>query len=288
MELKSMRMDVNALVTAPSTRQRHGDRRRIEEGCQALQFTATALQGIGEIGAGDDLVLVLGDAIERAVGAMIPGDVLVVAQKIVSKAEGRAVPLDGVRPSARAIELAAKTRKDARLVELVLSESVEVMRAVPEVLIVRHRLGHVMANAGIDRSNLVADDAPASALLLPLDPDASATALRAGLAARFGVAPAVIVSDSFGRAWRIGTVNVAIGVAGLPVIVDRRGEADRHGRILEATEIALADTIAAAAGLAMGEAAEGTPAVLLRGLAWRESDQPTRAALRPIERDLFR
>ncbi|PXA85681.1 coenzyme F420-0:L-glutamate ligase [Nostoc sp. 3335mG] len=252
------------------------------------EFSAIALQEIGEIAAGDDLVRIIGDAIERAGRGILPGDIVVVAQKIVSKAEGRAVMLDGVVPSARATELAATTRKDVRVVELVLRESAEVMRAVPEVLIVRHRLGHVMANAGIDRSNLAADGAPASALLLPIDPDASAAALRDGLAARFGTAPGVVISDSFGRAWRIGTVNVAIGVAGLPVIIDRRGEKDRHGRTLEATEIAFADTVAAAAGLAMGEAAEGTPAVLLRGLVWRESDQPTNAALRPAERDLFR
>jgi coenzyme F420-0:L-glutamate ligase/coenzyme F420-1:gamma-L-glutamate ligase len=252
------------------------------------QFSATALAGIGEIATGDDLCRIIGDGIDRTGLGIQTGDIVVVAQKIVSKAEGRIVALDGVVPSARAIELAAATRKDPRVVELVLSESAEVMRAVPEVLIVRHRLGHVMANAGIDRSNLLADDTPASALLLPVDPDASAAALREGLAARFGVAPGIVISDSFGRAWRIGTVNVAIGVAGLPVIVDRRGERDRHGRILEATEIAFADTVAAAAGLAMGEAAEGTPAVLLRGLRWPESDQPAGAALRPAEKDLFR
>lgn len=252
------------------------------------QFSATALTGIGEIATGDDLCRIIGDGIDRTGLGIQTGDIVVVAQKIVSKAEGRIVALDGVVPSVRAIELAATTRKDTRVVELVLSESAEVMRAVPEVLIVRHRLGHVMANAGIDRSNLLADDAPASALLLPVDPDASAAALREGLAARFGVAPGIVISDSFGRAWRIGTVNVAIGVAGLPVIVDRRGERDRHGRILEATEIAFADTVAAAAGLAMGEAAEGTPVVLLRGLRWPESDQPASAALRPAEKDLFR
>jgi coenzyme F420-0:L-glutamate ligase / coenzyme F420-1:gamma-L-glutamate ligase len=260
---------------------------RMKDG-MAGEFSVTALPGIGEIAEGDNLGTIIGDAIERMGLVLRPGDIVVVAQKIVSKAEGRIVALDTVEPSERARELAAITRKDARLVELVLSESAEVMRAVPEVLIVRHRLGHVMANAGIDRSNLVPDDAAPSALLLPVDPDASAAGLRRGLEARFGVAPGVVVSDSFGRAWRIGTVNVAIGVAGLPAVIDRRGEGDRHGRILEATEIAFADAVAAAAGLAMGEAAEGTPAVLVRGMDWPETAQPTSALLRPMKQDLFR
>jgi coenzyme F420-0:L-glutamate ligase / coenzyme F420-1:gamma-L-glutamate ligase len=260
---------------------------RMKDG-MAGEFSVTALPGIGEIAEGDNLGTIIGDAIERMGLVLRPGDIVVVAQKIVSKAEGRIVALDTVEPSERARELAAITRKDARLVELVLSESAEVMRAVPEVLIVRHRLGHVMANAGIDRSNLVPDDAEPSALLLPLDPDASAAGLRRGLEARFGVAPGIVVSDSFGRAWRIGTVNVAIGVAGLPAVIDRRGEGDRHGRILEATEIAFADAVAAAAGLAMGEAAEGTPAVLVRGMDWPETAQPTSALLRPMKQDLFR
>jgi coenzyme F420-0:L-glutamate ligase / coenzyme F420-1:gamma-L-glutamate ligase len=254
----------------------------------AGQFSVTALSGIGEIAGGDDLGTIIGNAVERMGLSLRSDDIVVVAQKVVSKAEGRTVALDAVEPSARATELASVTRKDARLVELVLSESDEVMRAVPEVLIVRHRLGHVMANAGIDRSNLLPDDAPPSALLLPINPDASAAGLRSALAARFGVAPGIVVSDSFGRAWRIGTVNVAIGIAGPPAVIDRRGEQDRHGRILEATEIAFADAVAAAAGLAMGEAAEGTPAVLVRGLAWPEGSQPTSALLRPMKQDLFR
>jgi coenzyme F420-0:L-glutamate ligase/coenzyme F420-1:gamma-L-glutamate ligase len=214
--------------------------------------------------------------------------VLVVAQKVVSKAEGRFVDLRGVAPSPRAIELAQLTGKDARLVEVILQESRAVVRAAPNVLIVRHRLGFVMANAGVDRSNV--DSAPGEerVLLLPRDPDAAAAQLRERLLAA-GLEPlGVIVSDSFGRPWRNGIVNVALGVAGLPALIDRRGEIDRHGRTLEMTQVALADAIAAGAGLAMGEAAEGIPAVLVRGLNWQAAARDGRALLRPEQEDLFR
>jgi len=244
-----------------------------------------ALTGIGEVAGGSDLVQVLGEALERSDISLRTNDILVVAQKIVSKAEGRLVDLATVTPSGRAIDLAGITRKDPRVVELILSESVEVMRAIPNVLIVRHRLGLVMANAGIDRSNIGTQSE--AALLLPVDPDGSAGRLRAGLLTRFGVAPAVVISDSFGRAWRFGTVNVAIGAAGLPTLVDRRGDRDRDGRVLESTEIALGDAVGAAAGLAMGEADEGQPAVLLRGLTWMAPDSPARSLIRPLKQDLF-
>jgi coenzyme F420-0:L-glutamate ligase/coenzyme F420-1:gamma-L-glutamate ligase len=223
-----------------------------------------ALTGIGDIRAGDDLAAVFAPSIHAPI---LTTDVLVVAQKAVSKAEGRLVRLADVVPTAEAIELARVSGKDARLVQLILSESVAVVRNAPGVLIVRHRLGLVMANAGIDQSN-IEDDNGETALLLPLDPNGSAARLRDGLGARFGAAPAVIVSDSFGRPWRMGTVNVAIGAAGLPSLVDLRGRPDRSGRLLKATEVAFADAVAAAAGLAMGEAAEGRPAVLVRGLDW--------------------
>jgi coenzyme F420-0:L-glutamate ligase/coenzyme F420-1:gamma-L-glutamate ligase len=206
---------------------------------------------------------------------------------VVSKAEGRYVELDSVTPGARALELAALTGKNARLVELVLAESTEVLRARPDVLIVRHRLGFVMANAGIDRSNL-APGAGERVLLLPLDPDASAQTLRASLAQRLGSACGLIISDSFGRPWRRGVVNVAIGAAGVPSLLNRRGEADRAGRRLEVTEVALADALAAAAGLLMGEAAESTPAVLVRGARLTGAEQPARELLRPLAEDLFR
>ena len=243
-----------------------------------------ALTGIGEIRAGDDLAAVFAPAICAPLRAT---DVLVVAQKAVSKAEGRLVRLADVVVGAKAAELASAIGKDPRLVELILSESTAVVRTAPNVLIVRHRLGLVMANAGIDQSNVEGGEGEA-ALLLPLDPNGSAAALRDGLRARLGAAPAVIVSDSFGRPWRVGTVNVAIGAAGLPSLIDLRGRPDRFGRVLRASEVALADAIAAAAGLAMGEAAEGRPAVLVRGLDWTAPERDASALIRPAEQDLFR
>jgi coenzyme F420-0:L-glutamate ligase/coenzyme F420-1:gamma-L-glutamate ligase len=217
------------------------------------------------------------------------GDVLVLAQKIVSKSEGRVRSLAGVAPSARAREVAAACGKDPRLVELVLAESTEILRVAPDVLIARHRCGYVMANAGIDRSNTGSrGDRDDLVLLLPEDPDASALALRERLAALCGVAPGVVVSDSFGRPWRLGTVNVALGVAGLPALVDQRGQVDRDGRTLLVTQIAVADAIAAGAGLAMGEAAESTPIALVRGYDCASVPPGTgRALLRPRREDLF-
>lgn len=240
-----------------------------------------------EIEAGQDLSKIIATAVESAGFMPAPFDVVVVAQKIVSKAEGRVVDLRTITPSARALELAAQTRKDARLVEVVLSESQEVMRAVPNVLIVRHRLGYVMANAGIDRSN-VPGSADDQVLLLPEDPDASAERLRNELSTRWQVPVAVLISDSFGRAWRQGVVNVAIGAAGLPSIIDRRGEYDREGRALEMTEVALGDAVAAGAALVMGEASEGTPVVIARGLQWTTSERNAAALLRSTDQDLFR
>ena len=197
------------------------------------------------------------------------------------------VDLATVIPGAEAARLADVTRKDPRLVELILRESVAVVRAAPHVLITRHRGGWVMANAGIDQSNIGPGGADRTAdrvLLLPRDPDASAAAIRAGLGAP---APAVVISDSFGRPWRLGVVNVALGAAGLPALADRRGERDRDGRALAVTQIALADQIASAAGLAMGEGAEGVPAAIVRGLAWTAPDAPAAALIRPLSEDLF-
>lgn len=247
-----------------------------------------ALPGLPEIAPSGDLAVMIAVALQSA--ALVPRafDVLVVAQKIISKSEGRTVDLRTVSPSAEAQELARRTGKDARLIEVVLRESQEVVRAAPNVLIVRHRLGYVMANAGVDRSNVPGSAERDLVLLLPQDPDASAAQLRRRLVQMWGVPVAVIVSDSFGRPWRNGVVNVALGVAGLPAIVDRRGERDRAGRSLEMTEVALADAIAAGAGLAMGEAAEGTPVVLARGLRWSAPDSTGAVLLRPKEQDLFR
>ena len=245
------------------------------------------LANLGEILPGDDLTRLLAEAIRTA--GLVPerNDILMVTQKIVSKAEGRFVELARVTPSARAIELAAVTRKDARFVELVLAESTAVVRTAPDVLITRHRLGHVMANSGIDRSNLGPGD-PERVLLLPVDPDASAQRLRAGLREYWPEPPAVVISDSFGRPWRLGVINVAIGASGLPALIDRRGETDRNGRRLEVTQVALGDMIASAGGLLTGEGAEGVPAVLVRGLRWAAEDRPAAALVRPLDQDLFR
>lgn len=244
----------------------------------------SAVQGMVEVAAGDDLAALLAAALP----AVAEKDLLVIAQKVVSKAEGRSVDLNAVSPSPRALELAGVTRKDPRLVELILSESSDVLRAQPDVLIVRHRLGYVMANAGIDRSNVPSPAGEERVLLLPLDADASAAALRAALRNRLGVDLGIIISDSFGRAWRNGVVNVALGAAGLPSLVDRRGEPDRFGRGMEVTQVALADALAAAAGLVMGEGAEGVPAVLVQGLDWSAPDCPARSLIRPLAEDLFR
>lgn len=249
-------------------------------------LTVTALPGIGEIEPRQDLGAALCAALAAAALAPRPQDVLVVTQKIISKAENRYVDLSTVRVSPRAAELAAKTRKDPRLVQLVLEESTDVLRATAGVLVVRHRLGFVMANAGIDRSNIAGAD---RVLLLPQDPDGSAADLRKAVTQRFGIEGiGVIVSDSFGRPWRNGVTNVALGAAGFPALLDRRGQRDRNGRKLEATEVALADQLACAAGLLMGEGAEGLPAVLIRGITWSAPPVPARALIRPLAQDLFR
>lgn len=245
------------------------------------------LSAIGEVRPGDDLAELLAGALREAGLTPSAGDVLVVTQKIVSKAEGRFVNLSEVTPGPQARELAERTVKDPRLVELVLRESSAVVRAAPHILVTRHRCGHVMANAGIDQSNIGSGESE-RVLLLPVDSDRSAAGLRAALARIWPDPPAVLISDSFGRPWRLGVTNVAIGACGLPALVDRRGDTDRQGRRLEVTQIALADMIAAAAGLVMGEAAEGVPAALVSGLAWDAPERPASALLRPVEEDLFR
>ncbi|MCC7462068.1 MAG: coenzyme F420-0:L-glutamate ligase [Gammaproteobacteria bacterium] len=245
------------------------------------------LPGIPHVRAGDDLAALLLEALQRTGLALLSGDVVVVAQKIVSKSEGRLVDLAGITPSARACELAPIVQKDARLVELVLREARRIVRMAKDVLIVEHRLGFVMANAGIDQSNVADTAAGDYALLLPQDPDASARTLRAALRAACGVDVGVIVSDSFGRPWRIGTVGVALGAAGLPAVLDLRGQPDLFGRTLRVTVVGHADEIAAAASLVMGQAAEGCPMVLVRGLAGG-ADIAATQLLRPPGEDLFR
>lgn len=256
-----------------------------QRGGAAPALTLRAVPGLKMVAAGDDLAALLGDAMAGAGMPPRDGDVLVLAQKIVSKAEGRMVDLATVTPSARAEALAAEVGKDPRIVEVILSESVRVVRSRPNLLIVEHRRGWVMANAGIDQSNV---GGAGRVLLLPEDPDASAERLRAALAARFGVRLAVVINDSFGRAWRRGTAGVAIGAAGLPSLVDLRGQPDLFGRVLEVSIIGYADEIAAAASLLMGQAAEGRPAVLISGLAWTAPESPAAALVRPAAEDLFR
>ena len=247
-----------------------------------------ALPGLPMVKAGDDLAALLAEAYAR--GRIVPqaGDVLALAQKIVSKAEGRLVELASVTPSPRAVALAAEVQKDPRLVELILSESVRVVRSRPNVLIVEHRLGFVMANAGIDQSNVAAVDGVERALLLPQDPDGSAARIRDALGQRLGRIPAVIVTDSFGRAWRRGTQGIAIGAAGLPALLDLRGNPDLFGRTLQVSISGFADEIASAASLVMGQGDEAQPAVLVRGLAWSAEDNPASNLVRPAAEDMFR
>jgi coenzyme F420-0:L-glutamate ligase/coenzyme F420-1:gamma-L-glutamate ligase len=248
-----------------------------------------ALQTIPSIQAGDDLADAIRGALEREALALSDGDIVVVAQKIVSKAEGRIRRLEGIVPSARAEELHEITGKDPRLIELMLQESVAVIRAAPNLLILEHRLGHIMANAGMDRSNVDADVFDEDVvLLLPENPDRSARRIRDRLSAMLKTHLGVVISDSFGRPWRLGTVGVAIGVTGPASVIDRRGDPDLFGRALQVTEIGHADAIASAAVLAMGEGSEGRPVVILRGLDWQESGQTARDALRPRESDVFR
>ncbi len=250
------------------------------------QLTLYAIPGIPTVEPGDDLARMLGDALEHARLPIREGDVLVVTQKVVSKAEARYVDLATVTAGHRATELAAAVGKDPRLVEVILRESREVLRWRPGLLITEHRLGFVLANAGVDRSNVDGDGD--RVLLLPNDPDASCAALRLSLQSRFGVAPAVVISDSAGRAWRNGLVALALGAAGLASICDVRGRPDRGGRPLEVTQVALADEIACAAALLMGEADEGLPLVVLRGLAQGAAFAPASALIRAREHDLFR
>jgi coenzyme F420-0:L-glutamate ligase/coenzyme F420-1:gamma-L-glutamate ligase len=250
-------------------------------------FCVMPITGLPEIVAGDDLGALLTARLAEAGPGLQSGDILVVTQKIVSKAEGRSVDLADMVPSSEAKALASEVNKDPALVELVLRESSAVVRKAPNVLITRHRLGHVMANAGIDASN-IGNGNGGNVLLLPVDPDASAVQIADAAMARFGFRPGVVISDSFGRPWRMGTVNVAIGLAAIPAIIDQRGQADRDGRIMQMTMIAVGDAVAAAAGLAMGEGDEGIPAVIVRGLRLAGEHQTSRAIVRPVDEDLFR
>ncbi|MCP4422766.1 MAG: coenzyme F420-0:L-glutamate ligase [Chloroflexi bacterium] len=252
------------------------------------ELRLTAVPNIPHVQPGDDLAVLICDALQTAKINLADGDVLAVAQKIVSKAEGRLIQLADVQPSERAFEVAAQTEKDPSIVELILQESDEISRLRPGVLIVRHRLGFTSANAGIDRSNVAQSGGAETVLLLPIDPDRSAAQLRDAIQTRLGVNIGVVITDSHGRPFRMGTVGVAIGVAGIPALWDRRGEQDLYGYELQHTDIGVADEIAAAAGLLMGQTAEGMPVVLLRGLQLPLSNGKATDLVRPKEMDLYR
>lgn len=246
-----------------------------------------ALEGLPLIEPGDDLAGLIAEALRKMGLGLVDGDILVVTQKIVSKADGLYVDLDKVVPSAEAKALAQRLGKDARHVETVLSESDEIVKIGPHVIVTAHRLGFVMANAGIDESNIEHGEG-GRVLLLPRDPDASAAALKQSLDAAFGVACGVIINDSFGRPWRNGVVGVAIGAAGVPSLVDRIGAEDLFGRKLKVTEIAIADEIASAASLLMGQANEGLPVILVRGFAQTAPARPAASLIRSRDKDMFR
>jgi coenzyme F420-0:L-glutamate ligase/coenzyme F420-1:gamma-L-glutamate ligase len=253
-------------------------------------LTLTPLSGIPLIRQGDNLADIVLNGLQEKNITLEDNDILVFAQKIVSKAEGRAVNLVTVKPSKRATELAAQTQKDARLVELILQESNEVLRTRPGTIIVEHKLGFVCANAGIDHSNVAGAGNAAEewVLLLPAEPDRSAEQIRREVASKIGKQTGILIIDSHGRAWRNGTVGVAIGIAGLPGLQDLRGQPDLFGFTLRITQVGVADELAAAASLAMGQAAEGTPVVHVRGFPYSFREGSLKELIRPKEQDLFR
>jgi coenzyme F420-0:L-glutamate ligase / coenzyme F420-1:gamma-L-glutamate ligase len=252
-------------------------------------LTLFPVAGLPLIRPGDDLAQLIVERLQAAGCSLQAGDIVVVAQKVVSKAEGRLVRLAGVEPDARALELAGITGKDPRVVQVILDDSREVIRARRGLLIVEQRSGWVCAHGGVDRSNVEpgpeGDDLLA---LLPLDADASAGRLRGRLAELTGVAPAVLVNDSHGRAWRMGTTGVCIGCAGLPPLWNQRGLHDLYGYELTASEECIADELAAAASLLMGQSAEGRPVVVIRGYRPPPGTAPAIAIQRPAHMDVFR
>jgi coenzyme F420-0:L-glutamate ligase/coenzyme F420-1:gamma-L-glutamate ligase len=255
-----------------------------------MTLTLTPLSGIPLVRHGDNLANLVLQVLPENKIALEDQDILVFAQKIVSKAEGRIVNLASVKPSQRALDLAREVEKDARMVELVLQESKEVLRTRPGTIIVEHKLGFVCANAGIDHSNVAGegDKAEEWVLLLPTDPDRSAESICKEIEAHTGKRIGILIIDSHGRAWRNGTVGVAIGIAGLPGLQDLRGKPDLFGFTLRITQVGVADELAAAASLVMGQAAEGTPVVHVRGFPYPLREGSLQELLRPKEQDLFR
>jgi len=247
-----------------------------------------ALEGVPLVETGHDLAAIALDALARVRLALESRDVLVLAQKIVSKSEGRLVRLDSIEPSPRAREIAGTAQKDPRLVEIILGETRELLRVRAGVIVVEDVRGLVLANAGVDASNVNADGGDGSVLLLPIDPDASAARLRETSRERTGRDVGVVINDSIGRAWRNGTIGTAIGVSGLPGLLDLRGTPDLFGRPLHTTDLGLADEIASAASLVMGQAGEGRPIVLARGVPYAGRDGSARELLRDKALDFFR
>lgn len=254
------------------------------------KLTLTPLTGIPLIRPGDNLADIVVAALESNNLSLADSDILAFAQKVISKAEGRLVNLATVTPSPAALELAAKSDKDPRLAELILRESSEILRTRPGTAVVEHRIGFVSANAGIDHSNVAGDGNAHEewVLLLPEDPDASARRLREQIETKTGKTIGIMIIDSHGRAWRLGTVGVAIGLAGVPGLVDLRGQKDLFDYTLKITVIGAADELAAAASLAMGQAAEGTPVVHVRGFRYPLRESSVKELLRPKEQDMFR
>jgi coenzyme F420-0:L-glutamate ligase/coenzyme F420-1:gamma-L-glutamate ligase len=250
------------------------------------QLSLFSIPGIPLIQPGDDLAVILLDALAAADLTLAAGDVIVMAQKLISKAENRVVSLRTVEASQEAIELAAACEKEPAIAQLILDESSRILRQRPGVIIAEHKLGYVLANAGIDRSNVDADDD--LVLLLPLDSDKSAAQLRTAMTAATGLALGVIIADSVGRAWRMGTTGMTLGCAGVEALANLRGQHDMFGRELQVSEHAIADAIAAAAELLMGEADEATPVVIVRGLNQGSSNQDSQPLLRPAHEDMFR
>jgi coenzyme F420-0:L-glutamate ligase/coenzyme F420-1:gamma-L-glutamate ligase len=255
-----------------------------------MPLTLTPLKNIPLIRQGDNLADIVVNALKDNKISLENDDILVFAQKIVSKAEGRALNLAEIIPSQRAIDLARQIDKDARVIELILRESREVLRTRPGTIIVEHRLGFICANAGIDHSNVAAvgDSAEEWVLLLPVEPDHSAETIRDEIRSQTGKRAGILIIDSHGRAWRNGTVGIAIGLAGLPGLQDLRGDRDLFGRELLITQVGVADELAAAASLVMGQAAEGTPVVHVRGFPYQLREGSLKELIRPKEQDLFR
>jgi coenzyme F420-0:L-glutamate ligase/coenzyme F420-1:gamma-L-glutamate ligase len=257
---------------------------------QRSPLTLTPLEGIPMIQEGDDLTGIIIQALEENRIELVKNDILVFAQKVVSKAEGRKVDLRMISPSPKAVQLGADTEKDPRVVELILAESKEILRTRPGLIIVEHRHGFVCANAGIDHSNVPADDGSTEdfVLLLPEDPDLSAQRIRSEIEGKMNVRIGVVIIDSHGRAWRNGTVGVSIGFSGVPGLVDLRGKPDLYGYKLRITQVGVVDELAAGASLLMGQADEGYPVIHVRGFPYPLREGAFKELPRDQSQDLFR